>query len=321
MKNQLFALFCMCQVCCGSVVAQDGYPSKQVTLVVAFAAGSGTDLNARALAVAMAAEMPSAQFVIENRPGANGIAAARYVASAPSDGHTLLISSLSTHAAAPFLYKNIGYDPIADFVAVGLIAETAPSLLTAGSSKANSVRDVVALAKQKPGSLNFGSINISSLGATQLFAQRAGIKLEIINYKSAAQSSTDLMSGVIDYLFGGLAITRSLVQSGKLKALAVLRSSRVSSFPLIPTMAEAGYPGMEVTIWIGMFAPKGTPPAIVDRLNQSMNAALSRREMIQALQAGTLDIRLTSPREFAEYVVDQMRLWERLVKDFDLKAD
>ena len=321
MKTQAIATACACQLFCGIGNAQEGYPAKPITLVVAFAAGSGTDIHARTLTAAMSKEMPPAQFVIENRPGANGVVAARYVAGGPGDGYTLLMTTQSSHSAAPYLYKNIGYDPIADFVAVGLIAETAPTLLTAGSSKANSVRDVVAQAMQKPGGLNFGSINTSSLAATQLFAQRAGVKVEIINYKSATQASTDLVSGAIDYLFGGLAITRSLVQSGKLKALAVLRSSRVAAFPQIPTMAEAGFTGMEVTIWIGMFAPKGTPSAIVERVNRAMNSAQKRPEMVQTMDAGTLDFRLTTPREFADYVAEQQRIWEKLVKDFDIKAD
>src|ERR1035437_9390404 len=126
MKNQLFILACICQVYCGSVVAQESYPAKPITLVVAFAAGSGTDVLARTLTAAMTTELPLAQFVVENRPGANGIAAARSVASAQGDGYTLLMTTQSTHSAAPFLYKNIGYDPIADFAAVGLIADTAP---------------------------------------------------------------------------------------------------------------------------------------------------------------------------------------------------
>ena len=321
MRKYLFAIAIATSFTCTSASAQSDYPNKPITMIVPFAAGSGTDSLARRLTVAMSEELPRAQFIVENRPGANGIIGAGLVAKARGDGYTLLLTTNTTHSVDPYIYKNLPYDPIVDFVPVGLAGETAPALMTATSSKANSVRDVVNLAQKNPGALNFAATNTSSLAATQLFEQRANVKGQIVNYKISTQALVDTGAGAIDYIFGDLASGGAFVRNGKLKALAVLSERRLPGFPQVPTMAEAGYPGVEIQIWIGMFAPKGTPPAIVDRLNQTMVAALKRPEVVQALHLTAVEPRPTSPKDFATYVGVQLQRWGKFAKDFDLQAE
>lgn len=301
--------------------AQTDYPSRPITIIVPFAAGSGTDTAARVLTAAMAPDLKGATFVIDNRPGANGIIAASAAAKSDPDGYTLFLTTNTTHSVNPYIYKQLPYDPNADFVPVGLIGETAPALLTAASNPANSVQEVVELAKQKPGELNFASTNTSSLAATQLLEQRTGIKVVIVKYKVAPQALTDTMTGTINYFFGDLASGGGLVRDGKLKALAVLSERRLPGFPHVPTMAEVGYPALEIPIWIGLFAPKGTPAVLVERINRAMVAAQSRQTVIDALATGAVNVRTTSPGEFASYVAKQYERWGKFAKDVDLQAE
>jgi tripartite-type tricarboxylate transporter receptor subunit TctC len=169
--------------------------------------------------------------------------------------------------------------------------------------------------------LNFAATNTSSLTATQLFEQRANIKVERINYKAAPQALIDTSAGSIDYFFGDLASGGTFVRNGKIKALAVLSERRLPGFPQVPTMAEAGFPGVEIPIWIGMFAPRGTPPAIVDRVNEAMVAALKRPEVVQAMQGTAVQPRPGTPQEFSAYVSDQLQRWGKFAKDFNLQAE
>jgi len=311
----------LCLMASAGAQAQSDYPSKPITVIVPFAAGSGTDVLARTLTVAMTQDWPGAQFVVDNRPGANGIIAAGAAARAAGDGYTLFLTTNTTHSVNPYLYKSLPYDPQADFAAIGLAGETAPALLAAASAKAGSVAEVAALARQRPGALNFAAVNTSSLAATQLFKQQAGVKVEIVNYKAAPQALIDTSSGAIDFFFGDLASGGTLVRGGKLKALAVLSERRLPGFPEVPTTAEAGFPGLQIPIWIGLFAPKATPPAIVDRVNQVMVASLRRPEVVRALNAGAVEPRPTSPAEFATYVAAQLQRWGKLAKDFNLQAE
>jgi tripartite-type tricarboxylate transporter receptor subunit TctC len=179
----------------------------------------------------------------------------------------------------------------------------------------------VELVKQKPGDLNFAATNTSSLASTQMLEQRTGGKVVIVKYKSAPQALTDTLTGTIHYFFGDLASGGSLVRSGKLKALAVLSERRLPGFDQVPTMAEAGYPGMEIPIWIGMFAPKGTPPEVVERINRAVVAAQGKQEFIDALAKGAVNVRTTTPAAFAKYVTDQYQMWGKLAKEINLQME
>jgi len=303
--------------------AQTGYPNeKPITTIVPFAAGSGTDTLARILTKNLAeGDFQNATFVVEDRPGADGIIGASDAAKAAPDGYTWFLTTNTTHSVNPYIHKTLPYDPNADFVPIGLLGETAPALLTSGTNTATTVKDVVELVKSKPNELNFAATNTSSLAATQMLEKRTGGKVVIVKYKSAPEALTDTMSGTMQYFFGDLASGGALVRAGKLKALAVLSDRRLPGFDQIPTMAEAGYPGMEIPIWIGMFAPKGTSADLVQRISRAIVAAQGKQEFIDALARGAVNVRSTTPATFAKYVADQYQMWGKLAKEINLEQE
>jgi len=303
--------------------AQTGYPNeKPITIIVPFAAGSGTDTLARILTKNLAeGDFQNATFVVEDRPGADGIIGASDAAKAAPDGYTWFLTTNTTHSVNPYIHKTLPYDPNADFVPIGLLGETAPALLTSGTNTATTVKDVVELVKSKPNELNFAATNTSSLAATQMLEKRTGGKVVIVKYKSAPEALTDTMSGTMQYFFGDLASGGALVRAGKLKALAVLSDRRLPGFDQIPTMAEAGYPGMEIPIWIGMFAPKGTSADLVQRISRAIVAAQGKQEFIDALARGAVNVRSTTPATFAKYVADQYQMWGKLAKEINLEQE
>jgi tripartite-type tricarboxylate transporter receptor subunit TctC len=303
--------------------AQTAYPGeKPITIIVPFAAGSGTDTLARILTKNInEGDFKNATFVVEDRPGADGIIGAIDAAKAAPDGYTWFLTTNTTHSVNPYIHKTLPYDPNMDFVPIGLLGETAPALLTSGTNAVATVKDVVALVKSKPGELNFAATNTSSLAATQMLEQRIGGKVVIVKYKSAPEALTDTMSGTMQYFFGDLASGGALARSGKLKALAVLSDRRLPGYDQVPTMAEAGYPGMEIPIWIGMFAPKGTPPELIERISRAVVDAQGKQEFIDALARGAVNVRTTTPATFAKYVADQYRMWGKLAKEINLEQE
>jgi tripartite-type tricarboxylate transporter receptor subunit TctC len=322
MKSLAIAVLAAVGWTASPAIAQANYPgSKPITLIVPFAAGSGTDVLARALTASLSQQLKGAAFVIDNRPGANGIIAAGAAAKAAPDGYTLLLTTNTTHSVNPFIYKKLPYDPIGDFAPIGLLGETAPALLAVASNPATSVKAVIERAKQSEHGLNFATTNTSSLAATQLLESKTGAKLTIINYKAAPQALTDLTGGVIDYFFGDLASGGALVRGGKLKALAVLSEKRLPGFPQVPTMTEAGYPGLDIAIWIGLFAPKGTPPELVQKINAAMAAAQKQPELIKSLADAAVNVKSTSVEQFGTYVAVQYARWGKLARDINLQAE
>ena len=300
--------------------AQTTYPNqKPISIIVPFAAGSGTDTLARVLAQAITeGEFKGATVIVDNRPGADGIIGATAAAKAAPDGYTLFMTTNTTHSVNPYIHKTLPYDPNNDFVPVSLLGETAPALLTAYNNPAKSVKDVIDLVRKKPTDLNFAATNTSSFASTKMLEKLTGTTLVIVKYRAAPQALTDTLSGTIQYFFGDLASGGSLVRGEKLKAFAVLSDSRLPGFDDVPTMKEAGYPGLEIPIWIGMFAPKGTPPEIVERLNHAIVAAQAKPEFIEALAKGAVNVKKTTPTDFAKYVKDQYELWGKLAKEINL---
>ena len=318
----LISALAMMVLCALPANAQTNYPNRPIPIIVPFAAGSGTDTLARVLTANMTdGDFKGATFIIDNRPGADGIIGATAASKAPPDGYTLFMTTNTTHSVNPYIHKTLPYDPNADFVPVSLLGETAPALLTTAADPANSVKDVVDMVEKKPGDLNFAATNTSSLAATQMFEKRIAGKVVIVKYKAAPQALTDTMTGTINYFFGDLASGGSLVRGGKLKALAVLSERQLPGFPNVPTMAEAGYPGLDIPIWIGLFAPKGTSPEIVERLNRGLAAVQGKKEFIDALARGAVNVRTTTPAAFAKYVTDQFQMWGRLAKEIDLQPE
>jgi len=323
MKPHITALIVTIGLSVLSARAQTAYPGdKPITIIVPFAAGSGTDTLARILTKNMTeGAFKNATFIVEDRPGADGIIGASDAAKAAPDGYTWFLTTNTTHSVNPYIHKTLPYDPIKDFAPIGLLGETAPALLTSGTNSVATVKDVVELVKSKPNELNFAATNTSSLAATQMLEQRIGGKVVIVKYKSAPEALTDTMSGTMQYFFGDLASGGALVRAEKLKALAVLSDRRLPGFDQVATMAEAGYPGMEIPIWIGMFAPKGTPSEVVDSVSRAIVAAQGKQEFIDALARGAVNVRTTTPATFAKYVADQYQMWGKLAKEINLQPE
>jgi tripartite-type tricarboxylate transporter receptor subunit TctC len=303
--------------------AQNSYPAdKPITIIVPFAAGSGTDTLARILTKNLnEGDFKNATFIVEDKPGADGIIGASDAAKAAPDGYTLFLTTNTTHSVNPYIHKTLPYDPNKDFVPIGLLGETAPALLTSGTNPVSTVKEVVDLVKSKPNELNFAATNTSSLAAAQMLEKRTGSKVVIVKYKAAPEALTDTMTGTMQYFFGDLASGGGLARSGKIKALAVLSAKRLPGFDQVPTMAEAGYPHMEIPIWIGMFAPKGTPADIVDRISRAIVVAQGKQEFIDALARGAVNVRTTTPATFTKYVADQYQFWGKLAKEINLEAE
>lgn len=251
------------------------YPTRPITLVVPYPAGGGNDVIARLVAAKMSASLGQA-IVVENRAGAGSTIGTRDVARSKPDGYTLLIAT-SALAINPSLYPDAGYDPKADFAPVGLIATSANVVLVRASLPVRSIAELIALAKQQPGKLNFASTGTgtSTHLSAELFAAMADAKLTAIPYKGVAPAVTDLLGEHVDLMFCPTASVVGLVQERKLRALAVTSAKRSPLFPQLPTVSEAGLPGYQAELHYGIVAPAGTPPPVIAKLNAALNAALA----------------------------------------------
>lgn len=314
-------LVAMCAISLGvagfSVRAAE-YPSQPITMIVPFSAGSGTDTVARAVASVMQRELKTS-VVVDNRPGASGMIAASDVLKSKSDGYTIFVGAVSTNAANPVLFKHLSYDPARDFIPVGSVAGSAPVLLVRADTNIKTIADVLRLAKEKKGKLNFGSSNASGLFSAEMFKHNAGIAGEVVNYSSASQAHVDVASGQLDFIFGDFVAGGGLMQAGKLRPIAIAASKRLSMFPDIPTVAEGGVDGVMVPIWVGMFAPKGTSDLVVERLNQALAVALQNPGVLEIFKKGALDARISTPSEFAAYVAGQQKHWAGMARQINYR--
>lgn len=289
------------------------FPTAPITIVVPFAAGSGTDQTARAMAQSLTEEF-GATIVIDNRGGANGILAAQYVAQAKPNGYTLLLTTNTTQVANQHLYKKLPYDPVKDFQPIGLIGRGSMFLVVNASSKIKTVEDLIQTARAIPGKLNFGSGSSSSLVGSELLKQMANIQVTSVPYKSNPQAVNDLMGGQIDYMFLDSSTALPLIRAGRLHPLAVSAATRSQAAPAVPTVAEAGLPGFEVTYWNAVYAPAGVAPDIVEKLAKLIaGGALSKRMVLRQESLGGEAITST-PSELADYQASEVRTWGRIIR-------
>jgi tripartite-type tricarboxylate transporter receptor subunit TctC len=298
------------------------YPTRPITLVVPYAAGGGNDVIARIVAEKMATSLGQS-IVIENRGGAGGTIATRQVARAEPDGYTLLIAT-SSLAINPSLYPNAGYDPRKDFAGVGLIASSGNILLVHPSVPARSVGDLIALAKQQPGKLTFGSTGTGSSVhlAAELFAGMAGIKISHVPYKGSAPALNDLVGGHVTMIFSTAASAAGLVRDGsKVRALAVTGGKRSAQFPELPTVAEAALPGYEAVLHYGIVAPTGTPRPIVGKLNAALNAALATEDIKRRLALEGAEALPVRPEEHDADIAAEEAKWSEIIRKSGMKAD
>lgn len=297
------------------------YPVRPVRIIVGPPAGSGTDMQARFVGAKLT-ERLGKQVVVDNRPGANGIIAAELAARAVPDGHTLLFMSTS-HTMNAAVYSKLPYDSVKSFTPVMRLA-TGPLVLVANPAfPAGSVQGLIDLARAQPNTLTYavsGSGGINHF-AGALFSRIAGVHLMNVPYKGGPYALTDLMSGQVQIMFGTAAITLNHVRSGRLKALGVSSAKRTSLLPEVPTIAESGAPGYEMSIWWGVLAPLGVPAAIVTKLNAEIGEVLGQPESAQRLAADGAVPSPSGSAEFGRMLVAEVEKWRRVARDAGIKAE
>ncbi|MES2187831.1 MAG: tripartite tricarboxylate transporter substrate binding protein [Pseudomonadota bacterium] len=285
--------------------AQQGYPSRPIRVVVPYSAGGSSDAPMRVVAQELSQQMGQ-QVVVDNKPGQGGMIGGDAVAHAAPDGYTLLLAS-NPHVISASLYKNISFDPIADFVPVAGLCREPGILVVHPSLPVRSVAEFVAYVKARPGQVNYGSSGNGSAQHlfTASFAAQAGLDMVHVPYRGSAQVVTDLIAGQIPFALPGLAAMVSHVRDGKLRALAVTGSKRSPLLPDVPTLIESGFPGFTAYVWNGIMAPRGTPQAVVDRLNAEVATALRAPAVVAYMDKAAVEVIVMSPAEFGKFVIDE----------------
>ncbi|HEX3168948.1 MAG TPA: tripartite tricarboxylate transporter substrate binding protein [Burkholderiales bacterium] len=299
-----------------------GYPVKPVRWVVPFPPGGSADIMGRMIGQDLAKTLGQ-QVVIENRAGASAIVGSEYVAKSPADGYTLLQANVSQMTIHPSLYPRLPYDPLKDFAPVTVLGIVTSVMVTTPSLPVASVRDLVAMAKKRPGQLNFTSSGAgSSTHLTgELLKQRAGIAMTHINYKGSGPALTDVMAGFVEIMFENLPSALPFINANKLKVLAVTGKDRSPVVKSVPTLAESGFPGFDMVSWQALVAPAGTPRAVVDRLNAEVAKVLKTPEMKEKMTGLGTDIVANSPEQFAQYLREETAKWSKIVRDAGIKLE
>jgi tripartite-type tricarboxylate transporter receptor subunit TctC len=297
----------------GLAASQD-YPSKPIKIVVSFSAGGTTDVIARHVAQRLTSYWKQ-PVVVENKPGAGGTLGTDYIVTQPADGYTLLMSSSGPIVISPSLSKKLATDPLTAIVPVILVADVANVLVTAADSKIRTVPDLVREAKANPGQLNYGSTGVGTVAhlAGALFCERTGIQATHVPYKGAG-AVTDVIAGRVQFMFATLPSVIGQINGGKLHALGQVAGQRAKALPNVATMKELGYEGMETGAWFGLFAAKGTPQAIVDKLNAQINAILKEKETQDSFEKQGAEPMGGSPADFAAMLKRDYEGWRPVVQ-------
>ena len=304
----------------GAAVAADPYPTKAVRFIVPYAPGGATDLIARSIGEKLSASLGE-PFVIENRPGAATLIGAQLVAKAPGDGYTLLMATSTTLAINRSLYSKLPYDPVKDFAPISLAIEHPFVLLVNPDLPAKSVRELIALAKSKPGQLSYATGGSGSAPhlTMALLQSLAGIDAVQIPYKGSGPALVDVMSGQVSMMFDNTAL--SFIKSGKLRALGVTTRQRVSVLPDVPTIAEAGVAGYEFAAWQGVVASAGTPRPVIDKLNAEIHKALKLPDVQARLTGDGGRIITSTPEQFSAHIATEIERFARIVKDAGARVE
>lgn len=304
----------------GSFAAESSYPTKPVRIIVPFPPGGSNDIIARLIAARLT-ERFGKQVIVENRPGAGTVIGVELVAKSDPDGYTLLLSG-SAFTINPALYK-LPYDPAKAFAPIAKLG-AGPALLTVHPSvPANSVRELITLLKKNPGKMICASVGIGTfnhLGA-ELFKLMAGVDFKIVQFKGGSPATTDQLGGHSQLMFGSLMQVLAHVKSGKLRGLGTGGLKRSAALPDVPTISEAGVPGYESSIWWGVHAPAGTPPAILDRLQKELSEIVNAPEMHKIFQDQGAEVDYLAPVEFNKFVAAEITKWGRVVKEANIKVE
>jgi len=304
----------------GSQALAQTYPSGPITLVVPFAAGSGTDAVARVIAQKLSDRLRQT-VVVDNKPGASAQIGAVFVARAKPDGYTLLMTTNTSHSANPSLFQNLKYDPLKDFTPILRTGELPFALVVANSLPVKTMKDLLDYAKANPGKLSYATPNSTSLVASETIKQMAGITVTGVPYKSSPQAMTDVVGGQIELYVTDFGSGLAMIKADKVRVLAVTPASGSKILPNVPPVAQT-LPGFDLTSWNGIFGPAGLPRPVVDRLNTEILAILSEKEVQDRLAVVGFEVMPSaSPEIFTKYVADQLALWSRLVKQAGIKPE
>jgi tripartite-type tricarboxylate transporter receptor subunit TctC len=298
------------------------YPVKPIRMIVAYPPGGGTDIVGRVIAQELG-ETLGQSVVVENRGGASGNIGTELAAHAAPDGYTVLMGNVAPNAINVSLFKNLPFDPVADFAPVTLVASTPNILVVHPSMPARTVKDVIALAKAKPGTLNFASAGVGSSShlAGELFRILGGAEIVHVPYKGAGPAMVDVLSGQVQLYFATMPAAMPHVKSGKLVPVAVTSAKRSRALPDLPTIAESGVPGYEASTWYGLLAPAHTPGAAIARLHDGVVAILAKPALREKLAGQGFEPVGDSPEEFAAYIRSEIAKWSKVIRDAGIRAE
>jgi len=303
-----------------SVLAQAAYPSAPISLVVPFAAGSGTDAVAR-IVVKKLSERLNQPVLVDNKAGANGQIAANFVAKAKPDGYTLLMTTNTSHSANPSLVKDLKYDPIKDFTPIARVGELPFALMVSAKDPAKTMGEWLTYARANPGKLSYATPNSTSLVSSETIKRIGKVDVLGVPYKSSPQALTDLISGVIQMYVADVGSSMGMIKAGSVRVLAVTTKQSLSSLPGVPPIAES-IPGFDLTSWNGIFGPAGMPREVVDKLNTELQAVLADKEVqAQLKQIGFEVWQSKTPEEFSRYVADQLVHWASMIRQAGIRAE
>lgn len=295
--------------------AKTTYPTKPIRLIVAFPPGGSTDIIARLVGQKLS-ERLGQQVIIDNRGGAGGTIGTDIAAKSPADGYTLTMGTTSTHVIAPAIFPNVKYDPVKDFDSITLVASTPYLLVVHPGVKAKTLKEFVALAKSQPGKLNYASAGSGTTTqiAMEMLKLAAGIDLVHVPYNGNGPAGTATMGGQVQALFGSMPAVLPHANSGKLHPIAVGTAGRSSALPNVPTVAESGYPGFEVSLWLGFFAPKGTPAPVLKRLYSELVAIAKSPEMKEPFERNGAAPMTTTPAELSKLMIGELDKYKKVIK-------
>ena len=305
-----------------SVAADNDYPNKPVSVVVAYAPGGQGDVFARLVSEKLST-IYKQSVVVDNKPGVSGTIGTRYAAKAKNDGYTLLFGQTGEITVNRLLIKDMGYDPMKDLIPVVMIGNAPLVMLAPADAPYNTVAEFIQQAKAKPDQFSYGTVGAGTPGHLSAVALGLGAKINMVHvpYKGVGPLLTDLMTGRLQAFFSSASAAMPQIKGGKLKALAVTTPKRMNSLPQVPTVAESGLPGFSYTLWGGLFAPAGTPDAVIQSLNKEVNQILAMPDIKSRLDADNVSVPKNTPAEFADYVKSEAAKFDKLVKDANIKAD
>ena len=301
------------------LASAQGYPNHTVRMIVPLTTGSGADIAGRVLAKSLT-ESWKQPVIIENRPGAGGLIGTGVVVNSDPDGYTLLVQSAS-YAANPAIYKKLPYDPLKSLIDVAILGQTPYVMVTAADGPYQTIRDLIIAAKSKPGEVTFASAGVGSSThlAAEYFNQMMGVKLIHVPYKGSPEAIQDTMSGRTAFYMAPLDTAIGQLKGGKVRALGLTGKTRNAAVPDIPTIAEQGYPNFDISLWFGMWAPAGTPAAIVNKINKDLTQAMQDPEVKSAYETKGIKATPMSPTEFGKFVRDEMAKYQKIARDANIE--